>query len=149
MDDLRKDAIIKFREIFRRVDIQYSLFAKATGINFTAICILECLSESDVPVTQKELSEKLVIPKQMVNTVIKSFWEQGFVELKETSDRRSKIIILTEAGKEYSERAVRPLQNVDYLAWGCFSDDEIKTLLELIGRYEDSFERAVSLTSNI
>ena len=144
MNELRKNAVIKFREIFRRVDVQYSLFAKAMGVNFTAICILECLSESDVLITQKELSEKLVIPKQMVNTVIKSFWEQGYVELKETTDRRSKLVILTDTGKEYSAKAIKPLQNVDYVAWGCFTDKEIEMLLELIGRYEDSFERAVS-----
>ena len=144
MDELRKNAVIKVREIFRRVDIQYSLFAKAMGINFTAICILECLSESDVPVTQKELSEKLVIPKQMVNTVIKSFWERGFVELKETTDRRSKLVILTEEGKKYSVEIISPLQNVEYMAWGCFTDEEIKTFIGLIERYEGSFERAVS-----
>ncbi|MCL2216397.1 MAG: MarR family winged helix-turn-helix transcriptional regulator [Defluviitaleaceae bacterium] len=144
MNELRKNAVIKFREIFRRVDVQYSLFAKAMGVNFTAICILECLSESDVLITQKELSEKLVIPKQMVNTVIKSLWEQGFVELKETTDRRSKLVILTDTGKEYSAKTIKHLQNVDYTAWGCFTDEEIKTLIGLIEKYEGSFKDAVN-----
>ena len=144
MNEFRKNAVIKFREIFRRVNVQYSLFAKAMGINFTAICILECLSESDVLITQKELSEKLVIPKQMVNTVIKSLWEQGFVELKETTDRRSKLVILTDTGKEYSAKTIKHLQNVDYTAWGCFTDEEIKTLIGLIEKYEGSFKDAVN-----
>jgi DNA-binding MarR family transcriptional regulator len=144
MGDFRKNAISKFREIFRSVDIQYSNFVKTLGVNFTSICILECLCDSDTLITQKELCKKLALPKQMVNTVIKSFWEQGFVELKEAKDRRHKVIILTDSGKEYPAKVIKPLQSVDYAAWSCFTNEEMETLIEFVGRYEKSFEQTVN-----
>ena len=144
MDDLKKNAIAKFREVFRKVDIQYTNFAKKLGINYAAVCVMECISESVGLITQKEICERLVLPKQLVNTIIKSFWEQGLVELKEAKDRRNKVIILTDAGKKYADTITAPLQYVDFMAWDCFTTEEIKIFIKLIERYEVSIERAVN-----
>ena len=135
MEDPKK----RFKEIWHRIDTYYNLYAKQKGINFTAMLVLEFLAESDKDYTQKALCEKLYLPKQIINSVIKSFWEQGYVELKEAKDRRNKKIHLTEKGKVYAEEVSKPLEEAEEKAWDSLNAEEFA----LFTRAAEKFERAL------
>jgi DNA-binding MarR family transcriptional regulator len=141
---MQKNKDIKFQNEFKewlhKIDNLYTLYAKSVGLSFIAILVLEYLCDSSETHTQKAICEKLELHKQYINSIIKSFWEQSYVELKEAKDRRNKEIILTSTGKIYAEKILKPLQEADEKAWESFTDEELAVLANALKKYEQSFE---------
>jgi len=128
------------KEISHRLDSLYDSYAKSVGLNSTTIMVLQHLLDSEKPQTQKEVCNTLGLPKQLVNSIIKTFWEQGFVRLKEAKDRRNKDIIVTDEGRTYAAKILRPLDDAESAAWDSFTDDEIIYLSKSLEKYTDTFE---------
>jgi DNA-binding MarR family transcriptional regulator len=103
--------------------------------------VLEFIYDTEENYTQKDLCDKLMLPKQVINSIIKSFWEQGYVELREAKDRRNKEIILTAQGKKYAKSILHPMQCAESKAWECFTEEEIIAFVEMMEKYEKSFEQ--------
>jgi len=143
MQDARK----RFKERWHRIDILYNRFAKQSGLNFTAILVLESLEEPGVNYTQKALCEKLALPKQYINGIISTFWEKGYVELKEAKDRRNKTIHLTEKGEAYSKAISKPLEDAEDAAWAAFTDEEMVVFTNALEKYERKLAEALSLSA--
>ena len=135
--------IYNFKTTFHKINNLYNFYAKTIGINLAAILLLEILSNADVPYSQKELCEQLGQPKQLINSIIKSFWEQGYVELKEAQDRRFKKVVLTDEGRRYAVSVIKPLQEAERAAWGCFSVEEIVDFSTTMGKYEKSLSQHI------
>ncbi|MCL2404741.1 MAG: winged helix-turn-helix transcriptional regulator [Defluviitaleaceae bacterium] len=143
------DARAKFKESSHRIESLFNSYAKSKGLNFTSLLILELLYDENETYTQKDLCEKLALPKQLVNTIIKSFWEQEYVELKEAKDRRNKNIILTDKGKSYTQGILHCMQDAEDRAWECFTDDEVISFVNSLEKYAKSFERILRDHVNI
>jgi len=138
------EARTKFKETWHRIDNLFNQYAKAKGLNFTSLIILEFIYDAKNELyTQKDLCEKLALPKQLVNAIVKIFWEQGYVELKEAKDRRNKNIILTEKGHAYATEIITALYAAEDKAWECFTHDEIITFVNSLEKYEKSFEKTL------
>lgn len=61
-------------------------------------------------VTQNDIVNEYLIPKQSVNNVIKKFEAMNIVVLSiDNNDRRKKIITLTEKGLEYINEQIGPM----------------------------------------
>ena len=148
MDNDSQKTISALTEMWHKMDSLYDLYAKSVGLNFPTILVLQILCGSAETHTQKEICEKLGLPKQFVNSIIKSFWEQGYVELKEAKDRRNKDIIVTDKGKEYALRVLKPLEAAEAVAWACFSAKEIKALARTTEKYIEAFEGALRSLNN-
>jgi DNA-binding MarR family transcriptional regulator len=133
------EVLLRFKESWRRVDKMYDTYAKAVGLNFTEILILEILCEPGSH-TQKALCTKLGLPKQFINTIINSFREDSLVVLTEAKDRRNKEICLTEKGKLFTEKVLIPLQKMEESALENFTADELSYCTALSEKYEESFE---------
>ena len=131
-----QDAYKRVKAVWYNLDLTYSRYARKMGINFTLLLILELLLESDTDYTQKALCEKLLLPKQLVNTLIKSLWEQKYVELREASDRRNKNIHLTPAGRAYAQSIIHPFDEAEEHAWRSFTDEEMVVFANAIEKYE-------------
>ncbi|MCL2363641.1 MAG: MarR family transcriptional regulator [Defluviitaleaceae bacterium] len=136
-----QDARARFKELWHRIDTLFNAYAKKQGINFTALLILELLTEAAhdsaaPPYTQKALCEKLVLPKQLVNALINTFREQGYVELREARDRRNKEIRLTISGQAYAKSIIEPLDAADEQAWQTFNDNELAIFAAALEKYE-------------
>jgi len=141
------EARTKFKETWYRIDNMFNLYAKKKGLNFTSLIILEFIydsHDSKMLYTQKDLCDKLFLPKQLVNSIVTSFWEQGFVELKEAKDRRNKKISLTEKGKEYADEIIRALDAAENKTWDYFDDEEIIAFVSSMEKYEKAFEEVIN-----
>ena len=143
MGDSRKNTLSNLKKTWHKIDGLYDFYAKSVGLNFASIIILQLLSDSGETYTQKDLGEKLGLPKQFVNSVITSFWERGFVELMQARDRRNKEIIITDDGREYAAKILKPLEEAERAAWGCFSDEELAQLVDTLNRYTNAFNEAM------
>jgi len=138
-----QDMIITIRETWHRLDGLYEQYAKSLGLSFTALMVLDLLDDSAVTYTQRVVCDRLDLPKQYVNSIIKSLLEQGHVELKEAKDRRNKEIRITERGKLYIQSALKPLDEAEFAAWGGFSQNAITHYAQTMARYTEAFERVL------
>jgi len=134
------DVRTRFKQVWYRIDNLINQYAKNAGENITTILVLDMLADEKELYTQKEICEKLMLPKQLVNLTIKTFWEQGYVELKEAKDRRNKKIHLTESGKVYAESVLMPFQAADEHAWSTFTDVELAAFTAALEKYERAME---------
>ena len=141
--DNNKDLLLKFKESMRRIDKMYDAYAKSVGLNYVSILVMEILCEPGVH-TQKALCKKLELPKQFVNTIINSFREDSLITLREAEDRRNKEIHLTEKGRQFAEKVVRPMLEMDEKSMAIFTNDELINIVAFIEKYENSFENLLN-----
>jgi len=143
MDNNSQTGSITMKELCHKMDRLYDYYAKSVGLNFTTLMVLQYLCDSEktqTKKTQKELCETLGMPKQLVNSIIKSFWEQGYVRLKEAKDRRNKEIIVTDKGQEFATKILKPLDDAEYAVWDSFTYDEVLNLSKSLEKYATVFE---------
>lgn len=92
--------------------IYYDL-AKRHGESYFGMWVLEEIGDRPEGVTQKQLCDILYSPKQTVNSVVASFVRRGLVETKpNSSDGRSKLHVLTAAGREKLDQVRRVLCSI-------------------------------------
>jgi len=120
-----KGSLASLKNTLRKIDSLYDFYAKSVGLNYASISILQMLYEDEREYTQKEICNELGLPKQFVNSIISGFYEQGFVHFKEGKDRRNKIILVTNSGKDYAHKILSPLNDAEKKAWGSLSDEEL------------------------
>jgi len=146
MDKEPQKAISALKEIWHKMDGAYEFYAKSQGLNTTTVLVAQLLINSpDEVYTQKDICEKLELPKQVVNSIVKSFWEQGFIELREARDRRNKEIIVTQSGRDYKRKMLKPLEDAELAAWEGFSAEEITAFAKTLEKYVKNLERILKL----
>ena len=98
-------------------DIQFSayeLYARGHGLTAKELFVLDLIWFASDGCLQSEICERLSATKQTVSAIIKKFWKQGYLSLTESeTDRRNKIIRLTDAGKKYISEIIPPAANAE------------------------------------
>lgn len=124
-------------ESWRSIDKLYEQYAKSQGLTYLGLSVLDIICTTPEVCTQKLICEQLFLPKQNVNLIIKSLWEQGYLEMREiTSDRRNKQILLSEAGQKYAVQVFGRLNRAEELVIGQLTGDERQMLLSLVQKTE-------------
>ncbi|MCL2752944.1 MAG: MarR family transcriptional regulator [Defluviitaleaceae bacterium] len=141
--DSQKIPLSSLKETWHKINCLYDLYAKSLDLSFVSVLVLWTLHNSVAVCTQKELCQKLGLPKQVVNSIIKSFWERGYVELKEAKDRRNKEIIVTKKGNEFAKKVLSPLSEAEYAVWKGLSPQEIAILAGALEKYIMALEEAL------
>lgn len=134
----------RFTEILQRMDRVYDEYAKAKGMSYMRMAVLETIYAHPDGCTQKQICTETHYPKQSVNLIIKSFLADGHVALREAAeDRRNKRITLTAHGRAYADETVGALWDIDRRSAGVLSAEQRELLLQLLARYADAFARGV------
>ncbi|MEA5003340.1 MAG: MarR family winged helix-turn-helix transcriptional regulator [Christensenella sp.] len=120
-------------------------YAKAAGLTPMSLAVLTIIYENQMDCTQKLICEQSQFNKQSVNMIVKSFWEQGYVELAESkSDRRNKQVTLSGKGKKYAKRLVEPLLTVEQSALGRLTLEQSEVLLMFLDIYEEYYQKGIT-----
>ena len=128
----------------RQVDSLYSRFARAKGLTYMSLLVLDCICDHPAGCTQKEICEQTYYPRQSINLIVKNFLEQGYVQLEELpEDRRNKRITLTESGKRRAEETVFPFWNAEDAAFSQLTDSERAQFLDMMKRFTASLTQSV------
>lgn len=113
---MKQENIEKIKEInnaIRRINNLYSSWAIDNHTNQYTLSILHMLL-TEGEITQKKFSEEHEVPKQSVNNIILSLKKDNLIEMKTgKKDKREKIIVLTEKGKQHAEELLTPLLNLE------------------------------------
>lgn len=134
MDHQILNQIVQFNLMFKQYDDIYRSAAKKFDIPELALWILYALREKP-DCTQKDLVNLLVQPKQSMHTALKGLVKDGYVTLEyQKSDRRSKLIRLTEKGGGLAEQTADQIVEAENRAFSTLTEEERETFLHLFQR---------------
>lgn len=121
----------------------YEKWSKQRGITYNTVLVLCSLLSNQEHCTQKMISEQWGLPKQTVNTILKDFEAKKYVSFAYMpSDKRNKLISLTDNGKEYANEISSALYNLDYFAAEKMGIDCMKSLNDSLTLYLKYFREA-------
>jgi len=125
---------IALNRSWKRMNVQYHTYAVACGLSDPAMWTLYALYENgeQAVLTQNDIVETWMYPKQTINFTITGFVKKGYVYLEPMGGaRNSKAVRLTEAGKQFCEKTIRPLMEAEENALRKLSDEERMLLVRL------------------
>ena len=129
----------RFYALWREENAMYDEWAREQGLSSNSALILYSLYEAKENCTQKSISQMWSIPKQTVNTILKEFSANGYIELvTDKEDKRNKLVILTPEGNAYAGKIVEALHKRELYAIDRMG-------LENITRMNDDTELFISL----
>lgn len=143
-DFLIKEQVDFYLKKWEAIEDLYEEYAKSVGLTSISLSILEYLYSQDDGCTQKKLSEYIHLPKQTVNTIIKSFLDQKLVRLKEVpTDRRNKLVTLTQKGLLHARQIVETLWQAELQAMESLTQEQRKLLIKSASDFEDAFKKSI------
>lgn len=95
------EAIRRVATAINQLDGIYYLLGKRSGINENVLAILSVMSNGE-PHSQKEISDKYLIPRTTINSIIKSMLAEGYLSFCPGRQRKEKLLQLTPQGKAYA-----------------------------------------------
>ena len=129
----------RFYALWREENAMYDDWTREQGLSSNSALILYSLYEAEESCTQKSISQMWSIPKQTVNTILKEFSANGYIELSaDKKDKRNKLIMLTPKGNAYAGKIVESLRKREL-----FAIDQMG--LENITRMNNDTELFISL----
>lgn len=121
----------------------YEKWAKQRGITYNTVLALCTILSNQEHCTQKMICEQWNLPKQTVNTILKDFEKKGYVSFAYmASDKRNKLILLTDDGREYANEISSALYNLDAYAAKKMGLDGMKNLNNNLTLYLKYFREA-------
>ena len=137
MDD--KNLGKQFDEAFQKMDRAYERYARSWGMTYSSLALLQLIWERQ-PCTQKELCALTMLPKQTINTIVLSFYKQGFLEMLELpEDRRHKSLLLSSKGKELTDRILPKIIHAEARSMQQFTSEEKALFFRLLERFAATF----------
>lgn len=130
----------KLIEQFQNMDNAYEAYAKSKGLTYLSLMVLYEIYALGDGCTQKQISEDTHYPKQSINLVVKSFLEDGIVELRELPEnRKNKGITLTEKGHQLCDEVIVPLLRQEEAVMLEMGEKESAELLRLVELYGNAY----------
>lgn len=97
-----KNELRELFSIFNETNKAYNELASKVGLSYNQMVILYYL-QSHYNVTQKNIVNDMLIPKQTINTILNNWINAGYISFENKLTKKNKIILLTEFGKKELE----------------------------------------------
>ena len=132
----------RYYALWRESNSMYENWAKNHGLSLNSVMVLYSFYEDGRTCTQKMISQKWVIPKQTVNSILKEFEKRGFIELVPIpADKRNKYIRLTLEGKEYVNTIIEELRDLELYVMEQIGMDSMTSLNDNLALFVELFYR--------
>lgn len=135
--NIDREYLSKLNNIFKANDKIYRNVAKDLGLPDCAFWILYTLRDEGNITTQSEICSAIYLPKQTVNSAMKKLENDGYIQLLNTNDRRSKQVSLTPKGLALAETTVDRVIARETEALSGMTPDEKEAFLRLFCKYTD------------
>ncbi len=110
MDDRAASALIAIRRIASAAETSLRALARATGLGFTQLIVLQVVSEAG-EITPKMIARRAGLAPASVTALVERLAQHGFVERsRSVTDRRMYWVSITDAGRAALEAAPDPLR---------------------------------------
>lgn len=130
-----------FRDVAVQLDALYSRFARLCGLSEAEYWALLMVSEGVM--TQSEISTRLFMSKQTLNSAFKSLYHKELVRLEPMeSNQRTKQIFLTPKGRVFVAQNIVRMYGLEE-AWRLLSEEEQGMLTVLTRKFSDQIASAL------
>ena len=129
--------MLELNEILKETDDLYRNLAKKFKMSDCMIWILYILREDDRSVTQSDICNMMYMPKQTVNSSLKKMESEGYIELLNINDKRSKQVCLTEKGVDLANNTVDIIISKENNALSKMDKEEQALFINLFKKYKD------------
>lgn len=90
-------------------------------------------------ISQRYLVERTHLRAPTVSVILRKMEEEGMVEiLQSPEDRREKRVHITDYGRQVDMKGIAKIKETDAMALKGLSEDEIETLMSLLGRMREN-----------
>lgn len=138
-----KIQLAKFNQLMQGIEKIYEDYAKFVGLTYMSLSVLQIVYYAETPCTQKDICGICHYNKQVVNSIIKGFYDKGYISFEEASnDRRNKFVLLSKSGKKYADDIMAPLWEIEKTALSVFGDGEREQLLDMLERCYEGYKCA-------
>jgi len=94
--------------------------------------VLYFLVSSDEPLTQHELTERIMFPKQTINSAVISLAQRGYLELRTIPEKRSsKQVVLSPEGEQLAQNTVKKMRTAEERAVKALGQEKIEQFIAL------------------
>lgn len=125
-----KTTLAAFRDATWELDNIYAMFPKSCGLSEAEYWSLLLIYEGVV--TQSQISERLLISRQTLNSAFKQLRKKGLIRLEPYEEnQRSKQSFLTEEGKAFVEEHILRMHRIEESAWRRLTNEEHTALIGL------------------
>lgn len=129
--------MLELNEIMKESDDLYRNLARKFKISDCMMWILYILREDDRVVTQSDICNMMYMPKQTVNSSLKKMEAEGYIELLNVNDKRSKQVCLTEKGINLANNTVDIVISKENNALSKMDGKEQELLINLFRKFKD------------
>lgn len=119
-----------YYELWFGTNAAYERWAKAHGLNNNLLLTLYLLKEYPEDCTQHFICEKLMLPKQTVNSILSGLESKGFVKKTVSpTDKRVKLLLFTKQGTDYADKLLQQMNDFEERALRSMTEDQQQALL--------------------
>lgn len=134
--------INKFWEVCGQSDSLYNRWANKHNINNVRLFVLYTLDRNE-SLTQKRISLYTGLAKQTVSSVIQALKKENIIILLPSinSDKREKLVVLTDKGKQYCKELLTPLYVVEERTFELMGEDRVKQMVDSINLFNTILDK--------
>lgn len=129
--------MLEFNEVMKENNDLYSNLAKKFKMSDCMLWILYILREENKVLTQSDICNMMCIPKQTVNSSLKKMEAEGYIELLNINDKRSKQVSFTEKGLDLANNTVDIIISKENNALSKMDKEEQALFINLFKKYKD------------
>jgi DNA-binding MarR family transcriptional regulator len=127
-----KDYLSAMNAQEKRFGALYRQAAATFGLSECAMWVLYFLISSDEPLTQQELTERMMFPKQTINSAVMSLAQKDYLELRTVPEKRStKQVVLSPEGEELALNTVKKMRTAEERAVKALGQEKIEQFIAL------------------
>ncbi len=125
-----RETIKNYYEVYFGISAIYEKLAKMYGLTSSSLFVLHTIYENQDGCTQRFICERLLYPKQTVNTILDMFEKKGYISKEiANADKRNKYIVLTEAGMQYAAGVLSDMLRMEELSFSNMDASERKAMV--------------------
>lgn len=133
----------EFNSVWCKSNSLYSQAASARGVGYPELMVLYALVTVG-SMTQKQIAEQFGMQKQTVHTVVRGLRQNGYITLVSgNADRREKLLVLTDSGKEYAEGIVSPVLRAEEKAYRSIGTERLSQACDVLSMFNLLFEEEI------
>ena len=143
-----EELLRQYYESWLGLDAVYEKWAARRGVTFNVFNMLTMLYEQAEPLSQAELCRRLHLSKQTVASVIDSLEKRGMaVRRVAQDDRRSRVVVLTEAGSAAARELSEAVKRFEIRALSMLQPEEREAMVDAMCKLQKSMEQALAQES--
>lgn len=144
MNRNHRNEIHRINYLTSEMEALYHQASLKLGITDSVSIVLYTIYDADDECLLSDVYKKSGISKQTVNSAIRGLEADHILYLEQYTGRAKKIV-LTDKGKEYVQKTVARLYEAEVRAFDTWSEEEINTYIQLMGKYADCIRKQIDI----